>query len=290
VEWVEVGHNRKATDKFGDEAERLQVLGRDKPQQVVFVQPSMMDSVLGGSKAEGPRVQPVGNDARNTFEGATTDKQDVFGIDRDHLLVRVFPSALRWNVDGRALKQLEECLLDPFTADITGDGRVVGFSGNLVDLVYVYDAAFGCLNVVVGSLQQACQYAFHIFPDIAGFREYGGVGNTKGNLQKAGQRTGEVCFPRPGVANHNDIGLFDDHIVFALALHKPFVVAVYGNGYHLLSLVLADDILIQELFDFARLEKLEIGRKARLILALLLLLENLARLRDTLIADVGMDP
>src|SRR5690606_28505993 len=67
------------------------------------------------------------------------------------------------------------------------------------------------------------------------------------------------------------------------------VVAVYCNGNYLFGLILADYVFVQELLDFTGFKELEIGRKAGFVLAFLLLLENLARLCDTLIADMGVN-
>jgi len=44
-------------------------------------------------------------------------------------------------------------LLDAFARDIPGDGRVVGFARDLVDLVDIDDPALRALDVVIGGLQ-----------------------------------------------------------------------------------------------------------------------------------------
>src|SRR5690606_1636538 len=103
------------------------------------------------------------------------------------------------------------------------------------------------------------------------------------------QLTGKVRFTRNCIAHGGDFGALTDDVPLSLPSHQQPVVAVDGSAYELGRLILPDHVLIQELLDFPGLEQLEIGRKAGFVLALLLLLENLARLCDTLVADMGMD-
>src|SRR5207342_2926224 len=53
-------------------------------------------------------------------ERAAADKQDVGGVDLEELLVRVLAAALRRDVGDRALQDLQQRLLDPFTRDVAG--------------------------------------------------------------------------------------------------------------------------------------------------------------------------
>ena len=70
---------------------------------------------------------------------------------------------------------------------------VVGFAGNLVDLVDVDDAALRALDVVVGRLQQFEDDVLDVLADIASFRERRRIGNGERNVENARQRLRQQC-------------------------------------------------------------------------------------------------
>ena len=97
-------------------------------------------------------------------EGTSANEEDVpIVLSLYEFLVGVFASSLRRNVHDRAFEYLQQCLLYPFAGYVARDGWVVAFTGDLVDLVDEDDAPFGLRYVVVGSLEQTCKDAFHIF-------------------------------------------------------------------------------------------------------------------------------
>jgi hypothetical protein len=63
---------------------------------------------------------------------------------------------------------------------------------------------------------------------------------------------GEQRLTRSGGANQQDVGLREfDLIVFGLVV-KPLVMVVNRDRQHLLRMVLADDVIIENLVDFLR--------------------------------------
>ena len=94
-------------------------------------------------------------------------------------------AALRWHIRGRALQELEQRLLHALARDVADDRRVVGFAGNLVDLVDVDDAALRALDVVVGRLQQFEDDVLDVLADIASFGERRRIGDGERNVEDA---------------------------------------------------------------------------------------------------------
>ena len=68
---------------------------------------------------------------------------------------------------------------------IAGDRGIVGFAGNLVDFVYIDDAAPRTLNIVVGRLQQLEDDVLDVLADIAGFGERRRIGDGERNIENA---------------------------------------------------------------------------------------------------------
>ena len=102
-------------------------------------------------------------------------------------------AALRWHIRGRALQELEQRLLHALARDVANDRRVVGFAGNLVDLIDVDDAALRTLDVVVGGLQQFEDDVLHVLADIASFGERRRTGDGERNVENARQRLRQLC-------------------------------------------------------------------------------------------------
>ena len=116
-------------------------------------------------------------------ERAAADEQDVGGVDRQELLVRMLAPALGRHRSGRALEDLQQRLLDALAGDVTGDRRVVGLARDLVDLVDVDDPGLGLLDVVVGGLDQLEQDVLDVLADVARLGQRGGVGDCERDVQ-----------------------------------------------------------------------------------------------------------
>ena len=61
-------------------------------------------------------------------------------------------SALRGNVHDRTFQQLQQSLLYTFAAYITGNGRIVAFTGNLVYFIYEHDTLLRLRHIIVRHL------------------------------------------------------------------------------------------------------------------------------------------
>src|SRR6185312_1979705 len=88
----------------------------------------------GDRRAEADAVvaHPPLDDLVELGEGTAADEEDVGGVDRQELLVRMLAPALRRQRGGRSLEDLQQRLLDAFAGDVTGDRRVIGFARDLV--------------------------------------------------------------------------------------------------------------------------------------------------------------
>ena len=65
---------------------------------------------------------------------------------------------------------------------------IVGFAGNLVDLVDIDDAALRALDVVVGGLQQLEDDVLDVLADIAGFGQRRRIRQGERHIEDARQR------------------------------------------------------------------------------------------------------
>ena len=182
-----------------------QVLGHDLGEVVGGV-----DLGLGahlGAEAQPALADAVGDDLLQTGERTGHDEQHVGRVDLDELLVRVLAAALRRHRRLGALQDLQQRLLHAFTGDVAGDRRVLALAGDLVDLVDVDDAGLGALDVVVGGLDQFEQNVLHVFTDIAGLGQRGGVGDRERDVEHLGQGLGQVGLAAAGGPQHQDVGL-----------------------------------------------------------------------------------
>ncbi len=194
------------------------------------------------------------DDAVQARERAAADEQDVRGVDLDVLLLGVLSPALGRDVGDGAFEHLEQGLLHALAGDVAGDRDVGGRLADLVDLVDVDDAALGRLEVVVGGLEQLEQDVLDVLADVAGLGERGGVADGKGHVQHAGQRAGQQRLAAAGRADQQHVGLVDlDRLgLVDVGVGEALVVVVHGHGQHALGVILADDVLVEELLDLSR--------------------------------------
>ena len=80
-------------------------------------------------------------------------------------------SSLRRDVCDCSLDDLEECLLNAFTAYIPCYGCILGFTCDLVDLIHIYDTLLSSLKILIGSLIQPQKYILYIFAHISGLSQ-----------------------------------------------------------------------------------------------------------------------
>ena len=174
------------------------------------------------------------------------------------------------NAGHRALKNLEQCLLNALARDIAGDGEVLGLAGNLVDLVNVDNANLRALNVAIGRVDELEQDVLHVLANVASLGERGSVGDGKRHLEDARERLGQQRLTGAGGAKQQNIGLDElhlVHIVIKLAAHTvslikgghrgtaldyATVVVVHGHRHGALGVLLAHNIGRKLVIDLVR--------------------------------------
>ena len=161
------------------------------------------------------------------------------------------PALRRHRGDG-AFHDLQQRLLHALARHVAGDRGVVGLARNLVDLVDIDDAALRALDIVVGRLQQLEDDVLHVLADVAGFGERGGVGHGEGHVEDARQRLRQQRLARAGRPDQQDVRLGELDVVVLGLMIEPLVVIVDGDREHLLGVVLADDVVVENLADFLR--------------------------------------
>ena len=125
----------------------------------------------------------------------------------DEFLFRMLAAALRRDIHHIPLQELEHGLLNAFARHVTGDGRIVGLAGDLVDLVDEDDAALGLLEVEISLLQQPGEDAFDILAHIAGLGQDGGVHDGEGHVQLLGDGLRQQRLARSRGPHQQDVGL-----------------------------------------------------------------------------------
>src|SRR3984957_15714919 len=210
VEILQRRYDRKPADEFRDQAVFEQVLRLDLAEDLALL------SILGRDDlgAEADRARPAArrNDLLEAGKRAATHEQDIGRVDLQEFLLGMLAAALRGDARNGTLHELEQRLLYALARDVAGDRRVVGFAGNLVDLVDVDDAALRALDVVVGRLQQLEDNVLDVFADIASFGERRRIGDSERDVENARQRLRQQCLARAGRADQEDIRLRQLHV------------------------------------------------------------------------------
>ena len=126
-------------------------------------------------------------------------------------------AALRRDIADRAFQDLQQRLLHALAAHIAGDGRILAFAGDLVDLIDIDDADLCLLHVKIRRLDQFEQNVLHVLAHITGLGKGGGIRNGERHAQHLGQRLGQQ-----GLAH---AGLLQLHVA-ALAAEDALIVVV----------------------------------------------------------------
>src|SRR6516162_3291103 len=235
-----------------------------------------------GAKANRGRSPARGDDLLEPIEGTSAHEQDVSRVDLQEFLLRMLASALRRHRRDGALHDLEQGLLNALARDVAGDRGVVGLAADLVDLVDIDDAALGPLDIVVGGLQQLEDDVLDVLADIAGFGERGRIRHREGHVEDARERLRQQRLARAGRADQQDVRLRELDVVVLGLVVETLVVIMDRDREHLLSVILADDIVVK---NFAYLLG---GRNAIARLhqqGLVLLVDDVHAQFDALVAD-----
>jgi len=209
-------------------------------------------------------VGAIHDDLFETRERTAADEQNVGGIDLQEFLLRMLAPALRRHRGDRAFDQLQKRLLHALARHVPRDRRVVGFARNLVDFIDVDDAGLRLFDIVVAFLQELLNDVLDVLADIARFGQGRRIGNRERNVQQARQRLRQQRFAGPRGSNEKDIALREFDFVarthaFGAARLQALVMVVDRDREDPLGALLADDILVQYLFDFLRLRQLVAG-------------------------------
>ena len=250
VEILEGGDDRQAADEFGDQAEFQQILRLDLAQHGAGA--AVIGAFHIGAEADARALAALADDAFEAGKGAADDEEDIGGIHLQEFLLRVLSAALGRHGGDRAFHDLQQGLLHTLARYVAGDGRVVGFAGDFIDLVDIDDAALRPFHIVIGGLQQLEDDVLHILADIAGLGQRGRIGHGEGHVENAGEGLGQQGLARAGGAEQHDVGFGDLDLVVLRLRRQPLVMVVHGYGQDLLGVFLADDVIIQHLADFAR--------------------------------------
>src|SRR5208282_5100251 len=157
-------------------------------------------------------------------KGPAADEQDVCRIDWGELLMRVLAPALGRNVGDRAFQNLQQCLLHALAGNVPCDRGILVLLRNLVDLVYVYDALLGFLDVTVGGLQELQDDVFDVFTDVARLSERGGIDDGKRYIQHPRERLRQERLAGPGRPDQQDVRLGEFHVARLPVQENPLVM------------------------------------------------------------------
>src|ERR1700730_18504497 len=250
VEILKGGQHGQPPDEFGDEAVLQQILRRDLAED--FAGAAVFRRDYLGTEADRTRPAARRDDLLEPGEGAAAYEQNIGGVNLQEFLLRMLAASLRRYRRHGAFHDLQQRLLHALARHVAGDRRIVGLAADLVDLVDIDDTALGALDIIVSRLQQLENDVLDILADIAGFRQRGRISHGERYVQNARQRLREQRLARPGRADQQDVGLREFYVVLLGLMVKPLVVIVNGDREHLLGMVLADHIVIEDLADFLR--------------------------------------
>ena len=205
--------------------------------------------------------------------------------------MRVLAPAAGRHGGRRPLNDLEQGLLDALTRDVAGDRRVLRLATDLVDLVDVDDALLSALDVAVGGLDELEKDVLHVLADIPRLGQSRGIDDGEGDVEEAGQGSGQVSLTGSGGPQQQDVGLAQLQAVplghGALLDLDALVVVVDRHAHGALGSLLADDVLVEEVEDLLGLGQLERNSGARVAQ---LLVDDLIAQLDALVADVDTGP
>ena len=168
----------------------------------------------------------------------------------------MLPASLGRDINNRSFEQFQQTLLNSFARYITGDGRVIAFSGDLIYFINKDYPFFCCFNIIIGILKKPCEQTFYVFTHITCLRKYCRIDDSKRYMQHPGYRSCQECLPCTCLSNKDDIRFFNFNILRIGFLHQPFIMVIDCYGYNLFSHILTNYILVEEVFYFDRFEKI----------------------------------
>ena len=200
----------------------------------------------------------------------------------------MLPAALRRNACHRALQDLKERLLYSLARYITGDGYILGFLGDLVYLVNIYDSILRFADIVICRLDQLQQDILHILTHISGLCQGCSVCDGKRHVQHLCKGLSQVGLAGTGGAQQQDIALLYIHIQ-VLPGGDTFIVIIYGYRQDFLGCILSNDIIVQERLDLLWFEQVNaVQIRSALLVLIKFFLQNLRTKINTFITNVNI--
>ena len=173
-------NHRKTSDDLRNESVRTKILSLHIIEEVLLI-----DLLLRRcSETYDLSIQTLCNLSLYTFKCSAADEEYVLGIHMKELLFRMFASSFRWYIYHSTFKQLEHCLLNALTRNVTGNRRIVTLARYLVYLIYEDNTSFSLRHIKICLLEQPCQYALHILSDISRLSKHCCINNRERNIEK----------------------------------------------------------------------------------------------------------
>ena len=119
--------------------------------------------------------------------------------------MRMFTSTLRRNACNCTFKDLQECLLYTFTGYISGDGCVLGFTCDLVDLIDVDDTVLRTFDIIICCLNDLQKNVLNIFANITCFGKCGCICDCERHIQKSGKCLRKQCLTGSCRSKHQNV-------------------------------------------------------------------------------------
>ena len=202
IQRIQISEHRQTTDNFRNQAKGLQILRSNILHQIILINGSR---IAYSTIAYNMGIQTLGNFLLDTIKRSATNEENILGINRYHLLFRMFSSALGRYIDYRTFEQLQQPLLYAFTTDITSNRRIVSLTGNLINFIYKHNTTLSFSYIIISHLKQTGQNAFNILTYIASFGQYRSIYNRERHMQQLGNGTCQQCFTCTRTAHHDDV-------------------------------------------------------------------------------------
>src|SRR4051794_24888133 len=281
LQLVDCAQHRQAADELRDQPEVQEVLRHDAGEQLGALRVALRRDLA--AEADGVLADALRDDLVEAGERAAADEEDVRRVDREELLVRMLPPALRRHRRDGPLEDLQERLLDALARHVARDRRVVRLARDLVDLVDVDDPRLRLLDVEVGRLDQLQQDVLDVLADVAGLGQRRRVGDRERDVEDPRERLREVRLAAARRAEQHDVRLLQLDVAVLGAHADALVVVVDRHRQRPLRLLLRDDVLVQRRVDLHRARQVvevERGRSRQL------LVDDLVAEIDAFVADV----
>ena len=114
------------------------------------------------------------------------------------LLLRMLTSTCWRNTCNGTLKNLQKCLLNAFTRDVTSNREVLGLASNLINLIDVDNTYLSAVNIAICGSNELKQDILDIFTNVTSLGKGCCVSNSKRHLKKTSKRLSKQRFTSTG--------------------------------------------------------------------------------------------